>query len=67
MDIEDRIFELTGVEFDGIKVIDRVVDEYGVDRETVRRLYLKVRMERVSPFHARTTAAIERLSKVNFI
>lgn len=67
MDIEDRIFELTGEEFDGSKVITAVVDEYGVDRETARNLYVKVRRERGTPFSVRTREAIDRLSRISFI
>ena len=41
MNIEDRIFELTGHEADAAKIFDAVVAEYGVDRETARNLYVK--------------------------
>lgn len=67
MDIEDRIFELTGWEFDGSKVITTVVDEYGVDRETARNLYVKVRHERGTPQRVRTREAIDRLKRISFI
>lgn len=67
MDIEDRIFELAGEVFDGSRIISTVVDEYGVDRETARRLYLKVRIERGSPLRVRTREAIDRLSQINFL
>lgn len=67
MDIEERIFELTGEEIDGSKVITAVVEEYGVDRETARDLYLKVRLDRGTPFRVRTREAIDRLSRISFV
>lgn len=67
MTIEDRIFELSGVEFDASKIITTIVDEYGVDRETARNLYVKVQRERGTPYSVRTTEAIARLRRISFI
>lgn len=67
MEIEDRIFELTGEVFDGVRVMDIVADEYGLDCETVAELYLKVRRERGSPQRVRTREAIARLGRVRLI
>jgi hypothetical protein len=67
MTIEDRIFELTGEVFDGSEVITTVVEEYGVDRETARNLYVKVRHERGTPQRVRTREAIARLGRIRFI
>jgi hypothetical protein len=67
MDIEDRIFELTGHEAVGRKVIDAVVEEYGVDRAVARDLYVKVRTERGDPHRVATRAAIARLKQISFI
>lgn len=67
MDIEDRIFELSGVEFDASKIFTTIVNEYGVDRETARNLYVKVHRERGTPYSVRTTEAIARLRRISFI
>jgi len=67
MNIEDRIFELTGHEADAGKIFDAIVDEYGVDREIARRLYVKVRTERGSPSRVATKEAIARLKRISFI
>jgi hypothetical protein len=67
MDIEDRIFELTGEEVDASKIFTTVVDEYGVDRETARNLYVKVQRERGTPHSVRTREAINRLGRIRFI
>ena len=67
MNIEDRIFELTGHEADAAKIFDAVVAEYGVDRETARNLYVKVRTERGSPNRVATKEAIARLKQNSFL
>ena len=67
MDIEDRIFELTGQIAVGRKVIDAVVEEYGIDRKTALDLYVKVRTERGSPNRVATREAIERFGRIRFI
>ncbi|HYI99700.1 MAG TPA: hypothetical protein VEX36_08535 [Thermoleophilaceae bacterium] len=67
MDIEDRIFELTGHEAIGGKVIDAIVEEYGVDRSVARELYVKVRTERGDPNRVATREAIARLKQISFI
>jgi hypothetical protein len=67
MDIEDRIFELTGQEAIGEKVMDRIVEEYGVDPKTAADLYYKVRVERGTPSRVATKEAIARLGRIRFI
>lgn len=67
MDVEDRIFELTGEQFDGRKIIAAVADEYGLDWETASNLYMKVRLERGSPYRVRTREAIDRLGRISFL
>jgi hypothetical protein len=67
MAIEDRIFELTGVEVDGTKVIDAIVDEFGIERAVARRLYVKVRTERGTPHRVATREAIARLKEISFL
>lgn len=67
MDIEDRIFELSGVEFDASTIFTTIVDEYGVDRETARNLYVKVHRERGTPYSVRMREAIDRLKRISFI
>lgn len=67
MDIEDRIFELTGQMAVGRKIVDAVVAEYGVDRKTAWDLYVKVRTERGSPNMVALREAIDRLGQIRFI
>ena len=67
MDIEDRIFELSGELIVGHKVIDAVVEEYGIDRRTAWGLYAKVRAERGSPSRVATKEAIARLGRISFV
>jgi hypothetical protein len=67
MNIEDRIFELTGQEAIGERVMDRIVEEYGVDRSTAANLYVKVVTERGTPSRVATREAIERLGRISFI
>lgn len=67
MSIEDRIFELSGHEPDASKVFDAVVEEYGLDRQTVRDLYVKLRIERGSPNLVAANEAIARLKRLSFL
>jgi hypothetical protein len=67
MDIEDRIFELTGQVVGGHKVMHAIIEEYGVDRKTAARLYVKVIRERGTPQSVRTREAIARLKEIRFI
>lgn len=67
MGIEDRIFELTGQEEDGEKVMDAIVEEYGVDPATAANLYVKVVTERGTPSRVATKEAIARLGRLSFI
>jgi hypothetical protein len=67
MDIEDRIFELTGKQSDGRKVIAAVAEEYGLDWETASSIYVRVRRERGTPYRVRTREAIDRLGRISFI
>jgi hypothetical protein len=66
-DIEDRIFELNGELIVGHKVVDAVVEEYGIDRKTAWDLYVKVRTGRGSPSRVATKEAIARLGRIRFI
>lgn len=67
MSVEDRIFELAGREADGCKIIDMVIDEYGLEPEVARQTYLRVRTERGDPYRVATREAIARLGRIRFI
>ncbi len=67
MNVEDRIFQLAGREADGCKIIDTVIDEYGLDPEVARQTYVKVRTERGDPYQVATREAIERLGRIRFL
>ncbi len=67
MSIEDRIFELSGEEMRASKIFTTIVDEYGVDRETARQLYVRVQWERGTPHSVRTKEAIARFKEIRFI
>ncbi len=61
MDIEDRIFELLGERLMPDDLLDRVVEEYGVQRSVARELTRKVIRERGTPNLAIARRHIERL------
>jgi hypothetical protein len=61
MDIEDRIFELLGERLVAGEVLDRVVEEYGVQRSGAAGLARKVIRERGTPNLAIARRHIERL------
>jgi hypothetical protein len=61
MDIEDRIFELLGERLMPDDLLDRVVEEYGVQRSVARELTRRVIRERGTPNLAIARRHIERL------
>lgn len=64
MDIEDRIFELLGERLVPDELLDRVVEEYGVQRSAARELTRKVIRERGTPNLAIARRHIERLRHI---
>jgi hypothetical protein len=67
MDIEQRIFELLGEDRDAPDIIDTVAAEYGVERNKVKEMCLRVIRERGTPRLARVRAAIDRLERIRFV
>ena len=67
MDIEERIFELTGQEAVGERIVNAVIEEYGIDSRTAWDLYVKVRRERGSPNMVALRETIDRLKRLSFI
>jgi hypothetical protein len=67
MDIEDRIFELSGQLTMGAEIVAVIIDEYDIDRWDAWDLVVKVRKERKTPRLVRAREAIDRLHKLSYI
>jgi hypothetical protein len=67
MDIEDRIFELSGVLALGAEIVAVIIDEYDIDRWDAWDLVVKVRKERKTPHLVSAREAIDRLYKLSYI
>jgi hypothetical protein len=67
MDIEDRIFELSGETALGAEIVAVIVDEYDIDYWAAWDLVGKVRKERSTPHLASAREAIDRLHKLSYI
>jgi hypothetical protein len=66
MNIEDRIFELSGKLALSIEIAAIIVDEYGIALEEARDLVLKVRLERKTPQLVSARRAIDRLYQLSY-
>jgi len=66
-EIEERIFELTGQEAIGERIVNAVIEEYGIDNDVAWDLYVKVRRERGSPNMVALRERIDRLGRLSFL
>jgi hypothetical protein len=66
MDIEDRIFELSGEVVMVAEIVAVVTREYDVDEDTAWALALKVRKERTTPHLVAAKEAIDRLYEMSY-
>jgi hypothetical protein len=67
LEIEERIFELTGREAVGQRIVNAVIEEYGIDSRTAWALHVKVRRERGSPNMVALKEKIDRLGRLSFL
>jgi|NGEPerStandDraft_5_1074534.scaffolds.fasta_scaffold223133_2 hypothetical protein len=67
MDIEERIFQLLGLQKRAPEIIDTVMAEFGVDADTAMEVACKVIGERGTPKLEAARHATERLGRVRFI
>lgn len=67
MDIEDRIFELSGQLTMGAEIVAVIIDEYDIDRWAAWDLVVKVRKERSTPHLVSAREAIERLYQLSYV